>query len=269
VGSVTVDGAAARIGFRDDSTLEIGEANEGGRGALWAFEPDYRLVATLGTGGDDSPLPDRVNALAFRHDGLRLASGSGEPTRGGEVRVWDPATGRHLYALTNLHSDAVLALAWSADGSRLASGGADRFARVVDVSDGRVIANLEGHTGHVLGVSWRADGRVLATGGADGSVKFWTLGSADRARTVGGFAKEVVALAHVGTGGDVVAVPGETDLVRVTEAGEKPGTLPGAKDFHHAAAVTLDGRWLLAAGQEGVVRVWDVETRKLVREMGR
>jgi len=210
-----------------------------------------------------------VNALAFRPDGLRLASGSGEPTRGGEVRVWDPATGRHLYGFTNVHSDAVLALAWSPDGSRLATGGADRFARVIDVADGRIVASLEGHTGHVLAVSWRADGRVLATGSADLAVKFWTLGSADRAKTVTGFGKEIVAVCHLGTGGDVVAVPGEADFVRVTEAGEKPSTLPGSREFQHAAAVSYDGRWLLAGGQDGVLRAWDVEARKVRRELGR
>lgn len=253
--------------FRDESTLNLGL--DGATVQAWSFEPTYVLAARLGSGGADSPIPDRVNALAFRSDGRRLASGSGEPTRGGEVRVWDPESGKPLYAFTNLHSDTVLALAWSPDGSRLASGGADRFARVVDVADGRVVAQLEGHTAHVLGVSWRADGRVLATGGAEGMVKFWTLGSADRAKSVGGFPKEIVALNHLGSGGDVIAIPGEGEPTRVTEGGEKPATLPGAKDFQHAAASTWDGRWVLAAGQDGVVRLWDVEAKKLVREIGR
>lgn len=257
-----------RLSFEGETRLRLGRSCSPGV-ASWDFESRYVLSATLGSGEDNSPLPDRVNALAFRPDGLRLASGSGEPTRGGEVRVWDPATGRHLYGFTNVHSDAVLALAWSPDGSRLATGGADRFARVIDVADGRIVASLEGHTGHVLAVSWRADGRVLATGSADLAVKFWTLGSADRAKTVTGFGKEIVAVCHLGTGGDVVAVPGEADFVRVTEAGEKPSTLPGSREFQHAAAVSYDGRWLLAGGQDGVLRSWDIETRKVRRELGR
>lgn len=251
------------IGFEDDETLSLGSTQP------WTFTPQYRLAATLGTGGGDSPIADRVNALSFRPDGLRLASGSGEPTRGGEVRVWDPASGQHLYGFTNVHSDAVLALAWSPDGQRILTGGADRFARVIDAANGRVSSTLEGHSGHVLAVSWRADGRVVATGGADGAIKFWTLGSADKAKSVGGFPKEVVGLCHVGTGGDAVVVPGETDFVRVTESGEKPATLGGARDFQHAAAISYDGRWLLAGGQDGVVRAWDVESKKLWRELGR
>jgi len=256
-----------RIRFEDSGRIRIGRSGQGDS-AEWDFEPQWDLARSLGTGGEDSPLTDRVNALSFRPDGRRLASGSGEPTRGGDVRVWDPATGAHLYGFTNLHSDAVLALAWSPDGRRLASGGADRFARVLDVADGRTVAVLEGHTGHVLSVSWRADGRVIATGGAEGAVKIWTLGTADKAKTAGGLGKEIVALCHLGTRGDVVAVPGDRDLVWITEAGEKPATLPSGKDFLHAAVSTADGRWLLGGGQDGVVRLWDVETKKMERELG-
>lgn len=268
ISSTVVGEEVDRMSFEGENRLRFGRIRSPGV-ASWDFESQYLLAATLGSGGDDSPLPDRVNALAFRPDGLRLASGSGEPTRGGEVRMWDPTTGRHLYGFTNVHSDAILALAWSPDGSLLATGGADRFARVIDVADGRIVTSLEGHTGHVLAVSWRADGRVLATGSADLAVKFWTLGSADRAKTVAGFGKEIVAVCHLGTSGDVVAVPGEADFVRVTEAGEKPSTLPGSREFQHAAAISYDGRWLLAGGQDGVIRTWDIESRKVRRELGR
>ena len=266
VASTRMESAWDDVGFAGEDTLQL---SKGAVREAWDFTPTYKLVATLGSGGDDSPIADRVNALAFRSDGLRLACGSGEPTRGGEVRVWDPATGRHLYGFTNVHSDAVLALAWSPDGQRIATGGADRFARVIEVANGRVSSSLEGHSGHVLAVSWRADGRVLATGGADGAVKFWTLGSADKAKNVPGFAKEIVGLCHIGAGGDAVVVPGETDFVRLTESGEKPATLGGAKEFQHAAAISYDGRWLLAGGQDGVIRAWDVEGKKLLRELGR
>jgi WD40 repeat protein len=257
--------AVDRLAFEKDG-LRMGRSGSGDS-ALVPVEPRWTLVRTLGTGGDDSPIADRVNALAFRPDGLRLASGSGEPTRGGEIRVWDPSSGTHVFGLTNAHSDAVLALAWSPDGLRLASGGADRMARVFDISDGRQVATLEGHTGHVLAVSWRANGRVVATGGADASVKFWTLGSADKAKTAGGLGKEVVALCHLGTDGDVVAFAGDREPVRVTESGEKPATLAAAKDFLHAAAATADGQRVLAGGQDGVTRVWDVKEKKVVREL--
>lgn len=265
IASIATEVPADRLAF-EKGGLRIGRSARGDSG--WVeFEPRWALERTLGTGGDDSPITDRVNALAFRPDGLRLASGSGEPTRGGEIRVWDPSSGKHVFGLTNCHSDAVLALAWSPDGLRIASGGADRMARVFDVSDGRQTATLEGHTGHVLAVSWRANGRVIATGGADAAVKFWTLGSADKAKTASGLGKEVVGLCHLGTDGDVVAFAGDREPVRVTEAGEKPATLAPSKDFLHAAAATADGLRVLAGGQDGVTRIWDVKEKKIVREL--
>lgn len=256
-GFAKFDGA---IGFDTNRVLHIRPARS------WRPLPRWELRRTLGTGDDRSPIADRVNALAFRADGRRLASGSGEPTRSGEIRVWDPATGSELYAMTNLHSDAVLALAFSPDGMRLASGGADRFGRIVDLATGRQLTALEGHTGHVLAVSWRADGRVVATAGADNTVKFWQLATGDRAKTVAGFTKEITGLAHLGLGGDVVAASGENDLRRVTESGEKPAAYGGAKDFNYSAAATPDGRWVVSGGNDGVLRLWDAASAKLARE---
>ena len=98
-------------------------------------------------------------------------------------------------------------------------------------------------------------------------MKFWTLGSADKAKTASGLGKEVVGLCHLGTDGDVVAFAGDREPVRVTEAGEKPATLAPSKDFLHAAAATADGLRVLAGGQDGVTRIWDVKEKKIVREL--
>ncbi|KAB2668327.1 MAG: hypothetical protein DVB31_06600 [Verrucomicrobia bacterium] len=262
VASAMDDEAAkdGRLAFRAEAVLGIGTSG------IWSFLPRWELRHALGSGDDQSPIADRVNALAFRADGRRLASGSGEPTRSGEIRVWEPWSGTELFAMTNLHSDAVLALAFSPDGMRLASGGADRFARIIDLATGRQSAALEGHTGHVLALSWRADGRVLASAGADYSVKFWQLATGEKAKTVAGFPKEITGVAHLGTEGDIVVASGENELRRVTESGEKPASYEGGRDFNYSLAATPDGRWIVSGGQDGVLRLWDVQTAKLARE---
>jgi WD40 repeat protein len=62
-----------------------------------------------------------------------LASGGGEPSRGGQVALWNVGDGRLVHDFHDVHSDAVLCLAFSRDGTRLASGAADRFVKVLDV----------------------------------------------------------------------------------------------------------------------------------------
>src|SRR5439155_1297085 len=72
-----------------------------------------------------------VSAVAFRPDGVSLASASFD----GTVKVWDVAAGTVTRTLRG-HRDKVLALAYSPDGRRLASAGLDGAVNLWDVAGG-------------------------------------------------------------------------------------------------------------------------------------
>src|SRR5262249_31678635 len=62
-----------------------------------------------------------VYSLAFSNDGKLLASGSGMPgSRGGEVKLWDMATGREKASLKAI-TGAVYSVGFSSDGKLLAT----------------------------------------------------------------------------------------------------------------------------------------------------
>ena len=158
---------------------------------------NWSLARTIGSADDPAQFADRVIALDFSPDGKLLATGGGEPSRGGELKIWNVADGRLVRAISNPHSDAVCSLHFSPDGSLLASGGADRFLRVFRVATGELVKSFEGHTGHLLGVAWRADGRELASASADDTVKIWDLSTGEQKRTIEGFGKEVTGIGYV------------------------------------------------------------------------
>ena len=241
------------IAFADDSTVLVSTASKDAYRV--GMHPTWVLERTLG--GPTAPLfADRVTALAFRSDGLRLAIGGGEPTRAGDVLVADPVTGAVLYALPALHSDTVLALAWSPDGAWIASGGADRFARLVDTGSGQPGRVLEGHSGHVLGIAWSPDGAALATAGADLVVKLWDARTGDKRKQATGFVHEVTAVSFLENPQRLVAASGDAELRVLNENGDRVLGLTGSADFTYALAVTPDGRWILAGGQDSTLRAW-------------
>jgi WD40 repeat protein len=221
-----------------------------------SLQPEWTLAHTLGSEKSDSPFADQVTALAFRADGTRLAAGSGEPTRTGDITVWEPVSGRLLYSVPALHSDTVLALAFSPDGWSLASGGADRFARIVDTTSAKATRALEGHTGHVLGVAWSPDGQRLATAGADSVVKLWDPQTGEKAKQAGGFSKEVTGVSYLAGRDRLVAASGENELRVLNENGEKVDSFKGLNDFTYSVGTTPDGKWIVAGGQDGVLRIW-------------
>ena len=232
----------------------------------WNLESKWVLDLVIGTGGGNSALADRVNALEFTPDGKSLLSGGGEPSRDGEIKVWDVETGRLLHEFKNVHSDSVFALDLSPDGKFLASAGADRFARVTDFATGKILKNLEGHANHVLGVSWKHDGRTLLTAGADNVAKTWDFSSGERRKNIEGFSKEVTSVSFIGFGGTAVLTSGDGQAVIVNDEGRKLRSLPGTSDYLYSGAASIDGRTVVAGGSDGSLRVWDAEGGKLLKQ---
>jgi WD40 repeat protein len=232
------------------------------------LRPAWTLAGVIGTGDQDSPLADRVNAVDFSPDGQTLATASGEPTRSGEVKLWTVSDGKLQRAFTNVHSDAVLSIDFSADGRFLASSSADRFVRVVELATGKVVKAFEGHTSYVLGVAWKRDSRTLASAGADKVIKVWDFVSGERKKNIEGAEKEVTAIAFVGATGEAVAASGDSQVRLLRENGEKVRSFDGATEFMNTVAVTPDGMTVVAGGQDGMMHVWDGSSGKKLATFG-
>ncbi|PYJ60200.1 MAG: hypothetical protein DME24_10275 [Verrucomicrobia bacterium] len=231
---------------------------------VWNLKPDWNLDRVIGTGDANSTLEDRVNVVKFSPDGKLLGTGGGAPTGGGEIKLWQVATGKLMRSFTNVHSDAVFGLDFSPDGKYLASGAADKFVKVLELATGRVVRQFEGHTHHVLGVGWNRNERTLASAGADNVVKIWDFVHGEKRKNIAGFDKEVTAISFVGYTDQAVAASGDSKVRLVCEDGNEVRSFSGANDFIESAAVTLDGKIVIAGGQDSVLRVWDGTNGKLI-----
>lgn len=222
---------------------------------VWETSPEWKLVRTIG--GDSSPLVDRVIALDFSPDGKLLATGGGEPSRSGEVKLWNVADGKLVRELVDAHSDTVFGLEFSPQGDMLASGAADKFLKVWNVANGEMVRSYEGHTHHVLGVSWKFDSKVLATAGADQVIKVWDVATGEQKRTISGFAKQLTAIEFVATTSEVVAAGGDKQIHRRNvDNGGNVRTYSGGTDYMYTVAVSADGSLVVAGGEDSVLRVW-------------
>jgi WD40 repeat protein len=260
----TLRGAEAPVqllAFRDAKNLVAADAD--GASVGWCLNPAWTLERVLGAGDASSSISDRVNALDFSPDGRTLAVGSGEPSRSGQIELWNVGAGQMAQEFGTVHSDAVLALAFSPNGKYLASGAADRFMRVLDLSAGKVLRSFEGHTHHVLGVAWKRDGRTLATAGADDMVKIWDFSTGERKKTVEGFSKEVTSVVRFMDDQFLVS-SGDQQVRVINEKDETIRSFKGAGDFVYAAAATPDGTMVVAGGQDGVLCLWDGRTGEAV-----
>jgi WD40 repeat protein len=218
--------------------------------------PRWMLERVLG-GEKDSPFADRVNAVRFSPDGKTLAVGGGEPSRSGDISLFDVASGKAVKSWPERHTDAVLSLDFSPDGKLLVSGGSDKMARVTDLASGKQVNLFEGHTHHVMGVAFRADGRVLASAGGDGVVLVWDMIAGERKKKIEGWTKEVTSLQFVGATQQIVTSAGDNLIRIVKDDGTAVRAIDKLPDFMQSAASTANASVVIGGGEDSLLRVWD------------
>jgi WD40 repeat protein len=210
----------------------------------------------------------RVLAIDFSPDGKLLATAGGEPSRSGEIKLWEAGKGLLARALDSLHSDAVFGVRFSSDGTMLASASADKFLKVTNIANGKLLRSFEGHTHHVMAVDWRSDGKQLVSGGADNVLKVWDFESGDQIRTLQAAGKQVTSVRWIAGKPDVVGASGDSQ-VRIWNA-DNDGitrTFAGPTDYAYSVAASSDGARIAAGGADSRLFVWNGGTGQVIRKL--
>jgi WD40 repeat protein len=233
------------------------------------FDPTSRLLASatgsgavrlwdVSTGALVAPIlaqSKAVNHLAFNLDGLLLATACAD----GAAHVWSVRTARELAVLKHDHNLGVNCVGFAPRAGALYSGGEDGTVRAWNPKSQAQQFELSAGS-PVLHFGISADGTLLAAGCQDGRVRVWNL---ETRALLGDFhhAQQISALSFSGTSNTLLT--GSLDqTVRIWDLTTGAAAAP---PFVCAGKVTWlelarDRRHLMAAGLDGILREWTLDT---------
>jgi WD40 repeat protein len=210
---------------------------------------------------------DEVRSAVFSSDGRRVVTASAD----GTARLWSvetaPASTSSRTSAAPIpravvlegHQGAVYLAVFSPDDTRILTAGADRTARLWNLS-GELIATLDGHNDAVVDVAFSPDGSRLLTASSDGTLRLWD-GSG---KPLSGLDGQTARLSRAEFSGDgaLIATAWDDGAARLwNRDGRFLVDLRGHAGGVTRAAFTATGDHLVTASSDGTARAWPLTAR--------
>ena len=203
----------------------------------------------------------RGRCLSFSADSSLLAAVTGEPTTRGLVVVWELPAGKVRWV--HREPKGVPSVAIAPDGKTLAIGTFGENAKLLDMTDGKVVAELPGHGKAARSVAFSPDGSTLAVGSYDKFINLWDVAARRIRRTLKGHVGWVYAVSF-SRDGALLASASEDATARIWKLADGETTLTNRHgSIARRAIFTGDGTTFASVGWDGEATLRDSTTSVL------
>jgi WD40 repeat protein len=200
-----------------------------------------------------------VWAVAFSHDGSRLASVSEDKT----IKIWDVSTKK--CRKLEKHNNTVWAVAFNHDGSLLASVSEDKRIIIWDVRTEKLKNDLGSNNFIPISVAFNHNGSMLAVGSDDKKIRIWDNVHTDTEqspRILEGHTEAVCTVAFNHDGSMLASGSHDKNVKLWNVSTKECETLEGHTEAVWKVSFNHDDSRLVSSSGDKTVKLWNVQTRK-------
>ncbi|QHO20022.1 hypothetical protein HN51_062533 [Arachis hypogaea] len=168
----------------------------------------------------------------------------------------------------NAHEGGCAAILFEYNSSRLITGGQDRSVKVWDTNTGTVSSNLHGCLGSVLDLTITHDNRSVIAASSSNNLYVWDLNSGRVRHTLTGHTEKVCAVDVSKVSSRHVVSAAYDRTIKVWDL--MKGYCTNTIIFHsncNALSFSMDGQTIFSGHVDGNLRLWDIQTGKLLSEV--
>lgn len=214
------------------------------------------------------PHPSDVWDVTFSPDNKMLATACAD----GYARIYSVPEG-NLFATTATKELNIWRLKFSPDSTSLATASGDANStsvKIWNIKSGTEVLSLVGHTARVRGLDFSPDGTLIATGSRDRTIRIWnaTDGRELKRFVVDPARDEVDDLDFTPDGKKLIVTSRAIAELLEISSGRTLFKIDAAKGWMWtASAVSPDGKRFALASLDGRVRIYDLNSARVVTEI--
>ena len=183
------------------------------------------------------------------------------------VKVWDTSSRKELYILKS-HKRKVTSVSFSPDNLHLASADYLGTLKLWNLKTGEeLFSNENAHKGDILSIEFSPDGKTIASAGYDGKIRFWDRNGTERFQ-LDGHSKWIHSIKYFESGDKLVSA-GENGELFIWDIEKRKiiTQLHGEISDIFNIALSKRSKLLASTSDDGVIRIWETATGKLLRKL--
>lgn len=208
---------------------------------------------------------DIIMSASFSTDGQKLVTASKDNT----VKIWDIKTGKCIHTLKK-HTASVNYAEFSADDKFIVSASDDGTAMLWDAKNGKHIATMKRHTRPVISVAFSHNGDYIVTASPFEMIILWNGKTGEMIQIIGESSRVNDISFSYDDQNIIMSSEGNMKMSEIRYWNVKSKAFitpfPESNDVARVVSCCPDGKHLIAAMQNGTVKIFNMHSHLLCKE---